>query len=394
MTLLHTHFTLAVLGAAALCSVTPTAGAQRPFEVPREIVDFVIVDLATPYSSAPYSETSGTVWTAKIRHAASTAAIRLHVKAKQTGPVPIYEILVKDPDNQEIERIPGNSPLVAAEGFWTTPIPGTSATIQLVVHGDPSHLEILVDRYAYAVANAKPESTHGSDDKVAIAAAPPEVRALAPPIARLVIMAPRGGYYCTGFLVTDTLLFTNEHCIQNPEEARSTVAEFAYEGSQPRPTSFRVVSLEAVDEGLDYALVRLAGSPGRQFKRVSLGGAQVLLQGMGLVVIQHPAGFSKMAAVANCKVDGVVRTGVGGGATDFGHICDTLGGSSGSPVFSAQTKQVVGLHHLGFEEGIPTPVNQAVQIGKVLADVKRQNARAHGEIVAALADENRIAAVP
>ncbi len=57
--------------------------------------------------------------------------------------------------------------------------------------------------------------------------------------------------------------------------------------------------------------------------------------------------------------------------TDFEHRCDTLGGSSGSPVLDRASLNVVGLHHLGFLEG-DTPVNRAVLIADVLAKIRTQ----------------------
>ena len=35
--------------------------------------------------------------------------------------------------------------------------------------------------------------------------------------------------------------------------------------------------------------------------------------------------------------------------TDFSHLCDTMGGSSGSPVLSRRSLEVIGLHHLGID---------------------------------------------
>ena len=99
-----------------------------------------------------------------------------------------------------------------------------------------------------------------------------------------------------------------------------------------------------------------------------------------LVIIEHPAGEFKQASIDDCKVKSVSRPGSGGGSTDFGHLCDTLGGSSGSPVLDRQSGGLVGLHHLGIPGGAVDPVNQAVHIGQVLDDVRTRVPALHTEI--------------
>ena len=92
-----------------------------------------------------------------------------------------------------------------------------------------------------------------------------------------------------------------------------------------------------------------------------------------MVMIQHPAGRPKQVSIVNCKVMGARVAGVTSALTDFGHGCDTLNGSSGSPAIDIQTGRVLGLHHLGY---LPTdePVNRAVQIQQIL-DFLRTNLR-------------------
>ena len=73
--------------------------------------------------------------------------------------------------------------------------------------------------------------------------------------------------------------------------------------------------------------------------------------------------------------------------TDFVHHCDTLGGSSGSPVFDYETNELLGLHHLGLNRREKDPKkrlgNQAVAIAYVLQDIKLQSMVDYQEIVAA-----------
>ena len=86
--------------------------------------------------------------------------------------------------------------------------------------------------------------------------------------------------------------------------------------------------------------------------------------------------------MADCQLAGVDRVGVKkDDKSDFGHKCDTLGGSSGSPVMDWTTGLVVGLHHFGFLAGSPNPVNQAVAFRRVLADIAVKAPAAHAEML-------------
>ena len=48
--------------------------------------------------------------------------------------------------------------------------------------------------------------------------------------------------------------------------------------------------------------------------------------------------------MSTMPADGVIE----GKGSDFGHTCDTMEGSSGSPVLRRADLKVVGLHHWGF----------------------------------------------
>ena len=101
------------------------------------------------------------------------------------------------------------------------------------------------------------------------------------------------------------------------------------------------------------------------------------------MIIQHPGGQPKQVSFfPNCAGATVTVPGRQTTDSDFGHVCDTLGGSSGSPVLDFDTGQVVGLHHLGFREGIDKPENQAVHVKQILADLKAKVSEAiYGEVV-------------
>ena len=363
-------------------AVTATANAQTLQIVPEKVLykDMEVAAVG-PLVSRPGPAT-GVLWSETVSHPTGVPAVRVHVQVRQGRPAADWRIRFRDLSGQEIESFAGGSPLLAARGgVWSGEIPGRGAEIELVTDTNAQGLEIAVDKYAYRVISAIPMSISGIDQRIPIRKAPADVQGWAGPIARLRFISGGEEFVCTGFLLTRDLLLTNEHCLGTEESALSALAEFGFDSLDSTPKTVRVSKLEAADAPLDYALVRLAQAP-PGFGRVTLGGGTPVTDGQALVIVQHPAGEYKQASIDDCKVRSASMPGVTAAATDFGHLCDTLGGSSGSPVLDRQTGRVVGLHHLGFFAGRPDPVNQGVHIGLVVDDIKRRLPALHAEITA------------
>jgi hypothetical protein len=333
-----------------------------------------------PFVSTAAPPAGGVVWSRRIIHATAVPAVRVHVQVRRGRPGADWRIRLRDLAGREVESIDGGSPLLASGGVWSGEIPGRGVEVELVTDSDAQGLEIAIDRYAFRVISAIPESITGLDQRIPIRRAPADVRGWAGPIARLSFISEGEQFVCTGFLVTRDLLLTNEHCLGTEEAALSAIAEFGFDSLDATPAVTRVIKLEAADVPLDYALVRLRQAM-PDFGRVSFG-SMAVSEDQALVIVEHPAGEFKQASIDDCKVRTASRAGVSPALTDFGHLCDTLGGSSGSPVFDRQSGRVVGLHHLGFLSGVPDPVNQGVHIGLVLEDIKRRAPAAHAELTA------------
>ena len=330
-----------------------------------------------PFVSAPQGG-PGVIWTRVVSHTTPVPAVRVHVQVRRGRAAADWRIRIRDLSGQEVESLAGGSPLLASGGVWSREVPGRGAEIELVTDTDAQGLEIAVDKYAFRVTSGVPQSITGIDQRIPIRRAPQDVRAWAPAIARLSFIQDGDQFVCTGFLVTSDLLFTNEHCLGTEPAALSALVEFGFDTPDATPTTFRVSRLEAASIPLDYAIVRLSEAP-NGFGRVRLMAAPAA-EDQALVIIEHPAGEFKQASIDDCKVKSVSRPGSGGGPTDFGHLCDTLGGSSGSPVLDRQSGGLVGLHHLGIPAGAVDPVNQAVHIGQVLEDVRTRVPALHTEI--------------
>jgi len=177
--------------------------------------------------------------------------------------------------------------------------------------------------------------------------------------------------------VATRLLITNQHCLSSPTEVRSALVDFNYDSNSSKVTTVTCTELVAVDESLDYSIVRLSEGPG--MGALKLADSDVS-ESQPLLVIEHPGGETKQVSIIDCKVDHSSISGTTSSATDFGHDCDTLGGSSGSPVQDITSGNVVGLHHLGIPEGTNILTNRAVKMKLILQNLAAKSPATIAEI--------------
>jgi V8-like Glu-specific endopeptidase len=177
--------------------------------------------------------------------------------------------------------------------------------------------------------------------------------------------------------VSSRLLLTNQHCISSADEMRSALVDFNYDSDTASVNTITCTEIVAVDEDLDYSLLRLASSPSATPMKLT---SEYVSDTQSLLIIQHPGGDPKQVSIVECKVLKASVPGVSGQTTDFGHYCDTLGGSSGSPVQNIATGMVVGLHHLGIPENSTTLTNQAIKMALILKSLTQKSPAVLGEI--------------
>lgn len=156
---------------------------------------------------------------------------------------------------------------------------------------------------------------------------------------------PAAGTRCTGFLIAPDVLMTNEHCIPNAASAQGARALFQYEEGGPT-TDAGVDCSEFLgnDAGLDFALLRCVGRPGDTYGVVALE-ATTPSKNADVYVVHQNCDYYTDPSCAPTKKYSPGR--VTATSPEIGHDADTLGGSSGSPVFSRVTHGVIGLHHVG-----------------------------------------------
>ncbi|MFD3327287.1 endonuclease [Streptomyces sp. NPDC058701] len=170
-------------------------------------------------------------------------------------------------------------------------------------------------------------------------------------VGRITVRSPGSSHHGTGFLVSPSLLMTNNHVLGSAEEAAAGVVEFNFQsgldGRPLVPVVFQLdpQSLFVTHRDLDFTVVAVSersrdGQPLASFGRLPLKEAQgKAVIGELVNIIQHPNGEPKQLALRDNQIVDVLD--------DFVHYAaDTARGSSGSPVFNDQW-EVVALHHAG-----------------------------------------------
>jgi endonuclease G len=167
-------------------------------------------------------------------------------------------------------------------------------------------------------------------------------------VGRVTVSGPGGGHG-TGFMVSPSLLLTNNHVLRSKEAASRSVVAFRFQagidGLPLVPVAFQLEPQRffVTDRDLDFSVVAVAernsqGDELSSFGWLSLSGAQgKVILGEFVNIIQHPKGEPKQLALRENQVVDVLE--------QFLHYeSDTDQGSSGSPVFNDQW-EVVALHH-------------------------------------------------
>ncbi len=174
------------------------------------------------------------------------------------------------------------------------------------------------------------------------------------PVCRIQLCDTSGDLigYGSGFLIGPELLMTNHHVFGKPSDAERSVADFDYEldvdGKERDAVHFDFSPgrMFYANQQLDFALVAVqpvSKDGSRELKEwswLALNGQPGKCDpGEYLTIIQHPSGEMKQVCVRENKFLKYYGDAIW-------YTTDTLGGSSGSPVFN-RFWQVVALHHSG-----------------------------------------------
>ncbi len=162
--------------------------------------------------------------------------------------------------------------------------------------------------------------------------------------------------YGTGFMVSQSLLLTNQHVLQVKEDCIRTLAEFNYEEDKNfLPLAYSSFQLDPDlfwynYQPLDFALVGVRQKDVADKIQLSdFGYLKLIRKPKGLVgeyatLIHHPNKEKKQISIRENRIVKILDP-----EPFIQYESDSLGGSSGAPVFS-DNWDVIALHHGGIEK--------------------------------------------
>jgi len=308
--------------------------------------------------------------------------------------------VVRSPDSSRLFTYTGQGKARFGdrEGFWGAHIPGAKAVVEVWSRNPVGKGAVQLDGYARGFSAAEtgggpvlgePEALCGADDsKWAQCYSGTDFYAKGKAVARLLINGTGG---CTGWLVgSEGHLMTNNHCLTNASDASNTDYEFMAEGSCsqncasfgacPGTVAATSASFVQTDAALDYTLVKLPTNASITYGYLQMRSSGPVLNER-IYIPQHAGAWGKRIAVESsaaidggfCKATSLNQTPCSGGPGDTGYMCDTQGGSSGSPVIGFSDNAVVSLHHCA---NCP---NRGVPISAVIGDLG-SNVPANGTV--------------
>lgn len=170
---------------------------------------------------------------------------------------------------------------------------------------------------------------------------------------------------CSGFMVSDDIIMTNNHCIGSASEAKGVYVRFDWLDSAGGYKQYTCDEFIGTNYALDFTLVRCKGSPGKAHPQVVLGAYQGKTGYPIYVTQQNCDYYSSGSCTPYQKISYGSLVGYSNSGVE--HNADTLGGSSGSPIFDKDSHKVVAIHNAGSSSA---QKNYGVQMYKIVDYIK------------------------
>jgi len=165
---------------------------------------------------------------------------------------------------------------------------------------------------------------------------------------------PAAGTRCTTWLVSDDVIITNNHCISTAAGAAGAKASFNYIDGVASASRiyYDCSTFIKTWSNLDMTALRCAAlsgkKPGAVYGKLTVASANAATNASIYVVHQNCDYNTTSGCAPTKKFSPGTILNANYSSTDASYNADTLGGSSGSPVLSTATNEVIALHHFGF----------------------------------------------
>lgn len=170
---------------------------------------------------------------------------------------------------------------------------------------------------------------------------------------------------CTGFIINKNMVMTNNHCVNNLSNSKGVV--FKIRDKVGDVKTYECGKLVTTNIKLDYTVLKCKSDLG-SVHGVSLLSTEEVRKYQNIYVIQENCDYK---TDPNCEIQKVIGEGeiVEIASYKIGHNADTLGGSSGSPIYSDHTNSVVAIHNAGRKE---SQYQDARNFGKPMNKIMKQ----------------------
>lgn len=289
------------------------------------------------------------------------------VEVRNPAGTEVYQYGMNDRDDYTFDEFLGENGI---DRFASLSITGDTAIVNLIFAADvalgPDH-GVVVSRYMEGFPNGIIEDMTGErlyeEDQFSTCGAnsrtPVECYKTSYPTeytrARAVARLVMSGSLCTAWRVSDdNRMFTNNHCMSTSSAVTGSESWFNYQYSSCSGTTLTTpikvsgASMLATNSSLDYTLYTVNNfSTISDFGNLGLDVRAPVLN-EEIYIPQHGSGNPKELAITDDQNStGLCRIDNPNDGNDAAYYCDTIGGSSGSPVLARSSHKVIALHHYG-----------------------------------------------
>ena len=240
---------------------------------------------------------------------------------------------------------------LARSSYGNVNLPQTQSTIQLqnILGSNP---------------NFEPIRIYNSEDRIF---------RLGRSVGRLDVRYPQDAMgTCTASIITPEYIMTNEHCIRERREYGGRPSDISLlmgyiDETDERSTERFTIDPRPIEinESLDFAILRVRGNPAAKWGTMTIE-ARDPLPAESLLVVHHPAGRPMHVTRGGCRAGNPRPI----ANQDIFHRCDTLPGSSGSPVLADRDGAMVGLHWAGGTGPAPAG-SEMVNFAKRMSEIAK-----------------------